>query len=93
MTVTNSIIIGESAVVPGLQTLALHLAPDQLAAFFPILQKGVTVSASVGCSLKSLLCDQFAMPSDYVTDRITTIFLDNHPVDDLDRTIVRDVPV
>ncbi len=72
------------------KNLVLTLMPDQLAAFFPILQKGVTVPATVGCTLKSLLSDQFAIPADYVTDRITTIFLDNRPVDDLDRTIVKD---
>lgn len=73
-----------------LETVVLNLNADQLNAFFPILQKGVTVPAMVGCTLKSLLCDQFAIPADYVTDRITTIFLDNRPVDDLDRTIIQD---
>lgn len=73
-----------------LETVELHLDADQLNAFFPILQKGVTIPANVGCTLKSLLCDQFAIPPDYVTDRITTIFLDNRPVDDLDRTIIHD---
>jgi hypothetical protein len=72
------------------ETLVLNLDADQLTAFFPILQKGVTVPANVGCTLKSLLCDQFTIPADYVTDRITTIFLDNRPVDDLDRTIIHD---
>jgi hypothetical protein len=66
------------------------MKPDQLNNFFPLLQKGVTVPATVGCTLRSLLCDQFAIPADYVTDRITTIFIDNSPVDDLDRTIVQD---
>jgi hypothetical protein len=80
----------QQTVVPGLETLVLHLAADQLNTFFPLLQKGVTVPATVGCTLKSLLCDQFAIPADYVTDRITTIFLDNSPVDDLDRTIIQD---
>jgi hypothetical protein len=80
----------QSAAVPGLETVALQLAADQLKAFFPLLQKGVTVPALVGCTLKSLLCDQFAIPVDYVTDRITTLFLDNRPVDDLDRTMVQD---
>lgn len=79
-----------SIVAPGLETLALQLNADQLSTFFPILQKGVTVPAMAGCTLKSLLCDQFAIPADYVTDRITTIFLNNHPVDDLDSAIVRD---
>lgn len=72
------------------ETLVLNLDADQLSSFFPILQKGVTVPATVGCTLKNLLCDQFSIPAGYVTDRITTIFLDNCPVDDLDRTIIRD---
>ncbi len=76
--------------VTRLETVALHLAADQLSTFFPLLQKGVTVQATVGCTLKSLLCDQLAIPADYVTDRITTIFLDNRPVDDLDHTIIKD---
>lgn len=73
-----------------MKNLALTMIPDQLPTFFPLLQKGVTVPANVGCTLKSLLCDQFAIPTDYVTERITTIFLDNRPVDDLDRTIIQD---
>jgi hypothetical protein len=71
-----------------LKTLTLHLAADQLNIFFPLLQKGITVPAIVGCTLKSLLIDQLLIPADYVTDRITTIFLDNHPVDDLDNSII-----
>lgn len=79
-----------SAVVPGMDSISLSLSVEQLSVFFPILQSGVTVPATVGCSLKSLLCDQFAIPVEYVTERITTIFLDNRPVDDLDRTQIKD---
>lgn len=79
----------QSPFVPGLELVSLNLAADQLNIFFPILQKGVTVPAVTGCTLRSLLCDQFGIPADYVTDRITTIFLDNRPVDDLDHTIVQ----
>ncbi len=78
----------KSTVVPKLEPLVLRLSTDQLINFFPLLQKGVTVPAVVGCTLRSLLRDQFAIPDDYITDRITTIFLDNSPVDDLDRTII-----
>jgi hypothetical protein len=73
-----------------LETLELHLNSTELNLFFPLFQKGVTVPAIVGGTLKSLLVDQFAIPADYVTDRITTIFLDNRPVDDLDRTIIQE---
>lgn len=80
----------QTTVLPGLETMVLHLDADQLNDFFPLLQKGVTVPATVGCTLKSLLSDQFAIPSDYVSDRITTVFLDNRPVDDLNRAIIQD---
>lgn len=78
----------QQTVVSGMATMTLHLPMEQLNTFFPLLQKGVNVPATVGCTLKSLLCDQFAIPADYVTGRITTIFLDNRPVDDLEHTII-----
>jgi len=73
-----------------MQRITLELPENLLHIFFPILQKGIRVPAMVGCSLKSLLCEQFAIPADYVTGRITTIFFNNSPVDDLDQTIVQD---
>lgn len=78
------------SVVTGMETLTWHLPAEQLNVFFPLLQRGVTVPATVGCTLKNLLCDQFAIPVEYVTERVTTIFLDNRPVDDLDHTIIQD---
>lgn len=86
----NQVKIYRPSDAPGLETVELQLDADQLSLFFPAFQSGVTVSATVGCTLKSLLIDQFAIPADYVTDRITTIFLDNSPVDDLDRSIIQD---
>ncbi|NVN99101.1 MAG: hypothetical protein HXX17_07220 [Geobacteraceae bacterium] len=83
-------ILENSAVLPGMNSISLSLPAEQLSVFFPILQSGVTVPATVGCTLKSLLCDQFAIPAEYVTDRVTTIFLDNRPVDDLVRTLIHD---
>jgi len=72
------------------ETVSLELSADQVHTFFPLLQKGVTVPVTVGCTLKSLLCNQLMIPADYVTDRITTIFLDNRPVDDIDRTVIQE---
>jgi hypothetical protein len=77
-------------VVPNVQRITIELDLTHLPHFYPLLQKGVAVPAVVGCSFKSLLCDQFAIPEQYVTDRITTIFLDNHPVDDLEHAIIQD---
>jgi hypothetical protein len=72
------------------QNMALRIEGDQLDLFFPMLQRGVTVQAEVGRPLKDLLCTQFGIPEEYVTGRITTIFLDNRPVDDLDRSLIHE---
>ena len=72
------------------QNVALRITRDQLDAFFPMLQRGVTVQAAVGCPLRELLCDQFGIPEEYVAGRITTIFLDNRPVDDLEGSLIHE---
>jgi hypothetical protein len=69
------------------QSVALKVKKDQLSSFFPLLQRAVTLQAVVGCTLRELLVDQLGIPEDYVAGRITTIFLDNRPVDNLDSTI------
>ena len=71
-------------------SLAFVLKPDHLALFFPLLQQGVRVEAQVGCDIQSLLCDQFKLAPDYLADRITTIFLNGKPVDDVASALVTD---
>ena len=68
--------------------MSLRIEKDQLNLFFPALQRGVAVEAELGCSLKDFLCAQLHIPEEYVNGRITTIFLDNSPVDDLDRSLI-----
>src|SRR4051794_38323776 len=70
--------------------LCLGIGESQLHLFFPLLQRGVDLKACTGGSLRELLCAQLGIPADYVTGRITTIFLDNRPVDDLERTQIRE---
>jgi len=55
-----------------------------------LFQRGVTVAAATGCSLWSFLTEQLGIPSDYVKERITTIFLDGDVVDSLEGAVVRD---
>jgi hypothetical protein len=71
-------------------SLAFVVKPDHLGVFFPLLQQGVRVEAQVGCDIQSLLCDQFKMAPDYLADRITTIFLNGKPVDDVATAVVKD---
>ena len=70
--------------------LRLTMKSGAVNEFFPILQQGFRVTARVGCALRKLLCEQFALGNDYVTDRITTIFLNGKATDDLDTAIIRD---
>ncbi len=57
---------------------------------YPLLQQGFQVTATVGCDIRSLLCDQFGMMPDYLSDRINTIFLNGKPVDDVASAVVND---
>lgn len=73
-----------------LDTVTLDLPRDRISLFFPMLQRGVEVVAQLGRPLKDFLCLQLGIDDEYVTGRITTIFLDNHPVDDLHKTLIRE---
>jgi hypothetical protein len=58
--------------------------------FFPLLQRGFRVKTTVGISVRDLLCDQFQISPEYLADRIKTIFLNGQPVDDVEKTALRD---
>ena len=49
---------------------------------------GFTVRARLGCSVRQLLCGQLGVPTDYLDERIQTIFLNASVVDDPDTAIV-----
>lgn len=71
-------------------TLRMILPQQQLAAFFPMLQRGIWIRTEVGCGVMSLLTKQFGIAEDYVIERITTLFLDGKPIDDLETSYVKD---
>ncbi len=70
--------------------LRLRVPAKAVVTFSPLLQAGFVVTARTGCSVKTLLCGQFGIDEEYVTRRITTMFLDSRPVDKMDSTLVRD---
>ena len=70
--------------------IRLRVPAEAVVEFSPLLQAGFLVSGRTGCSVKTLLCDQFGIDEEYVTRRITTMFLDCKPVDKMDTTLVRD---
>lgn len=74
----------------GKQSLRVVLPLEQLPAFSLLLQQGVWLRAETGCSVASLLTEQFGIAEDYIVERITTLFLDFKPIDDLKTTYVND---
>jgi hypothetical protein len=64
--------------------------PEHLSCFFPLLQQGFNVRVQVGCGIRELLCNQFGIDTDYLKQRITTIFLNSKPVDDTELSRVAD---
>ncbi len=72
------------------QSLRMVLPLEQLSAFSLLLQQGVWLRAQIGCSVASLLTEQFGIAEDYIVERITTLFLDCRPIDDLETSYVSD---
>lgn len=71
-------------------SITLIMAAEQIGDFSPILQHGFGMTASVPCTVCNLLCDQFGLSREYVSERITTIFLDGKTTDSIDDAMVRD---
>jgi hypothetical protein len=66
------------------------MPPSLLNIFYPLLQAGVMVEVEVGCSIQKLLTEQFGIPADYISKRITTLFLNSKAVDDAKTALVND---
>jgi hypothetical protein len=71
-------------------TLTFVLKQDKITVLFPLLQEGFQVAAKVGCDIRSLLCDQFGLMPDYLANRISTIFLNGKPLDDVASSVIKD---
>jgi hypothetical protein len=63
---------------------------EQLSAFSQLLQQGIWLRVQTGCSVASLLTEQFGITENYIVERITTLFLDYKPIDDLETVYVND---
>lgn len=62
----------------------IALDPADLALLIPLLQQGVQIEIENDSSLEDLLCRQWGLARDYVLGRISTLFLDGRPVDDIE---------
>jgi hypothetical protein len=68
----------------------LALAGTELDAVPPLLQGGFQIEVETGKSVRELLTSQWGIPDEVIESRISTVFLDGKPVDDLDRATVHD---
>lgn len=68
--------------------LSRQLDADKLSVFFPLFQAGVDLRVENGCTVTELLTEQFGIPEDYISSRITTIFLNHKAVDDAGKALV-----
>jgi hypothetical protein len=70
--------------------LTLTISTADAAVFLPLFQEGVGVRIVTGVSLQDLMCRQWQLNPDYVSGRISTLFLNGRPVDDTDKALIRD---
>jgi hypothetical protein len=58
-------------------------------AFKALLQRGVGIPDGKGVRVREFLQETLGIDAAYVEERLQTVFLDGHPVDDFDRAVVR----
>lgn len=70
----------------------VEVSPSQeaLSILSTIFQKGFGLEAYIGCSARTLLSEQWGLSSDFIRERVSIVFLDGKPLDDLDTAIVRE---
>ena len=71
-------------------SLTFIVSPGVLKGFSPILQQGFFVRIMTGTALEQVLTEQMGIEKGYIEKRISTIFLNGRPVDDLHGTIIHD---
>ncbi len=72
------------------KALSLVMGTKSIGDFFPLFQQGFRIAVRLPCTVNELLCVECGISHDFVADRITTVFLDSKPVDDLDQALVRE---
>ena len=83
---------GEGAAKVGILPthISLVMEKERIGDFFPIMQHGFFVQAWLPCTAGNLLHEQFGLEREYISERITTIFLNGKPIDDPDEALVSD---
>jgi hypothetical protein len=72
------------------KNLHLTMEPGMTSSFTELLQNGFLFECHVGASVESFLLKELGFRKQYVTERISTVFLDGSCVDDMDSAIVQE---
>jgi hypothetical protein len=70
--------------------LSLVAEPKLFEKFLQLLQKGVKVTAQVGSTVRSFLCEDLGLSPEYVEKRIQTLFLNGKAIDNPDTAILKE---
>lgn len=70
--------------------LIFEVEADCLPEFFGLLQGGFSLATThCGRSVRTFLKNELGLTDDYISQRISTLFLDGMPVDDIDTAVVQ----
>ncbi len=72
------------------ETIRIRIDTNEFSRFFPLFQEGVRLETDTGISVREFLCARLGIDERYVEERISTIFLNGKPVDDLDTSVLGD---
>ena len=70
--------------------LSLVAEPKLFERFLLLLQKGVKVTARIGSTVISFLCDDLGLSPEYVDNRIQTLFLNGKAIDNPDTALLKE---
>ena len=65
----------------------IEMAGSDRLMFHPLLREGVEVKVRLGGTVREILRDDLHIPEQVIDQEIQSLFLNNHPVDDLETRI------
>ncbi|MEW6352654.1 MAG: hypothetical protein AB1646_26710 [Thermodesulfobacteriota bacterium] len=68
--------------------LRLKLRADRWGVFYPLLSAGVLARTVEGANVRTTLLRELGLSEEYVSRRVTTVFLDGKPVPDIDAALL-----
>lgn len=78
----------QQATAAAIGRLELELAESRLKPFYPILERGVTVTLAGETTVKGFLCDQLGLDPEFVETYVATMFLNGQPVDKIEQATI-----